>query len=903
MWLWADFAVDAEFLDNPVSVIVAGTTAVYGGLRGINFYWEGRLMNPLAMRSSGLGVFWVPLIILPFFMLLPGTSAATAGDLSATAHTVVANYYHEAEGGSTGGERGQAFIQSIDGVISNDNAVLAWDTALVDGSHNTATTTDFAGLAYAFETQFDTVTVHMGNQFPDGGNWSAEPTLYIFRGADLFGSHVADYPPSIYNATGQSFPEDGALSNGSGWQPITGVTPTYPGTFSDGGGSGGTAEVTPITFELSGVDPADRTGFAWAVGGVPGNGGQSGNPANIHFLSITELEATGTTLPSNAPGELSRIAPNNIVCNTYNSVEQGPGGRTGALIQVTDRGWQGGLYHGASGFDTWNGPGGQNVPTDTDFAGLTYGQPEQLDFLVVQLGAQFGDGGAWTSEPSVFVLKNDIDTNNTRPESDGNWLDVTAGAQRISPNTFGPVNDTSDNYKRTVVYDMRGVPVADRTAYGWAVGGVAGNGSAYFITVDELAAYTSLVPPEAPEVVIPTFAPVVPPAALMGFRPTGVGDENTGSITTQFSSLGRLVDGNPSTHDTTAAKGPGIDFVGARFVEPLDGVVAIEIDAQTFGDGGWFQSNPIIQVTSDPVAMTMGLGYNNSTDGIWTTVPSATNYPTDATASSWGSVVSGATYLWSFDSQDDVTAIRILGHGGGVNATWDPDGGWLGAQDVRVYSEPPETPEVTIPDVDPIVPPAALMGFRPTGVGNENTGSITSQFNSLARLVDGDPSTIDTTAAKGPGDDFVGASFDEPLDGVVAIELDAQLHVDGGWFQSTPIIQVTSADSAALTLGYNSNTDGIWTTVVSATNYPTNATAGWWGSVVSGATYLWTFDAQDDVTAIRILGHGGGVNATWDPDGGWISAQDIRVYSIPEPSSCVLGLFALLGLLGMRRRI
>ena len=661
-------------------------------------------MNRLTTRASGLGVFFLSLAILSsFFMPLPSTSAVLAGDISATAHTAVANLYHAVEGDSTGGARGNVFIQSTDGVISNDNSLLGWDTAYgapLSNPHNTAALTDFAGLAYAFETQFDTVTVHMGNQFGDGGNWSEEPKLYVYRGASTFGTPVpaAQYPTSIYNDTGQGFPEDGALPDaggGAGWQWIPGATISYPGAFNVGGGSGGTAEVTPITFDLAGVSPAERTGYAWAVGGVPGNGGQTGNTANIYFISVTEMEATGTTLPANSPGQLYRTTPTNVVSNTYNSVSQAPLGRAGAFLQVTDRGWQGDWDAGASGFDTWNGPGGQNVPTDTDFAGLTYGQPEQLDFLVVQVGAQFGDGGGWGSEPSVFVLQNNVDTNDVRPESDPtNWLDVTAAAQRISPNTFSTVNlpdhvlgNGSDDLNKTLVYDMRGVPVADRTGYGWAVGGVAGNGSAYFISIDELAAFTTQGPPEPPELQIPTVDPLVPPAAFMGVRPTGVGDENTGLVGAKVSgSEVNLIDGLP-TYADTALGGPGDDFVGASFSESLDGVVAIELDAQVFGDGGWFESMPIIQVTSDPAALLPG--YNSNTDGIWTTVLSATNYPTDANAGSPGSVVTGATYLWTFDARDDVTAIRILGNAGGWIPTHaDPDGGFLGAQDIRVYSIP-----------------------------------------------------------------------------------------------------------------------------------------------------------------------------------------------------------------------
>jgi uncharacterized protein (TIGR03382 family) len=49
-----------------------------------------------------------------------------------------------------------------------------------------------------------------------------------------------------------------------------------------------------VTFDLTGVHPAFRTGWGWAVGGVDGNALATG-PWN--FLSITELSATGTVVP------------------------------------------------------------------------------------------------------------------------------------------------------------------------------------------------------------------------------------------------------------------------------------------------------------------------------------------------------------------------------------------------------------------------------------------------------------------------------------------------------------------------------------------------------------------------------------------------------------------------------
>jgi hypothetical protein len=121
----------------------------------------------------------------------------------------------------------------------------------------------------------------------------------------------------------------------------------------------------------------------------------------------------------------------------------------------------------------------------TDFVGLLYGHRMRFDRIKVFCGRQSGDGGNWRELPRVFILKNHIDPGSAPPEDDpANWravpLCLSYGA------SFSAKADA--NPGRVLEFVLT-IPANDRTGYGWAVGGVEGNGAAGYLSVTELRAY------------------------------------------------------------------------------------------------------------------------------------------------------------------------------------------------------------------------------------------------------------------------------------------------------------------------------------------------------------------------------------------------------------------------------
>jgi hypothetical protein len=172
--------------------------------------------------------------------------------------------------------------------------------------------------------------------------------------------------------------------------------------------------------------------------------------------------------------------PTNVVANSYQQ------GRDAALTRSTD-----GVVNVDPALTTWTTYG--SIAGSTDFVGLGYGQPQVFGVVKVDLGYQFGDGGDWSAQPKVFILKNPIDTNQKWPETDPlDWVAVPASD--VSGNIFDvnidqPV-DSSPLINSPIVFDLSHLPLAERTGWGWAVGGVQGNGPvAQFVTIAEARAF------------------------------------------------------------------------------------------------------------------------------------------------------------------------------------------------------------------------------------------------------------------------------------------------------------------------------------------------------------------------------------------------------------------------------
>jgi hypothetical protein len=371
------------------------------------------------------------------------------------------------------GTRANALAVLTNGVIDR-GAVDRIDTYNDDTQ---GLTKDFVGFQYSSPNRFDTITIELGNQFGDGGDWDAQPKVYILKNPTLVGDSVEP-------------------NRSPNWVEVTGATETTGHAFSPlvTPGPGGT-----IQLNLAGIPAADRTGWGWAVGGVDGNGNAGGV---INFISLTEASATGVPAQATSiPQPLTPVAVN-IVANAYNSAGNNGDG-------VIDGPWRGQYFAsvtnglldrnlptgglGNDGFDTYDNDVNGTL---TDFVGLQYGSMYRFDNLNVDLGNQFADGGDWETTPRIFILKNPMDTNTTRPETDPtNWLEIT-GATETTGHVFNPIVTPGPGGK--VNFNLSAIPAAQRTGWGWAIGGVDGNqantGTINFISVTELAATGALVP-------------------------------------------------------------------------------------------------------------------------------------------------------------------------------------------------------------------------------------------------------------------------------------------------------------------------------------------------------------------------------------------------------------------------
>ena len=193
------------------------------------------------------------------------------------------------------------------------------------------------------------------------------------------------------------------------------------------------------------------------------------------------LDLDGQILQSTTVSILPLVSgATNVVANAYQQ------GRDAALTRSTD-----GYVNVDANMTTWTTYG--SIAGSSDFVGLGYAQPQVFGVVKVDLGYQFVDGGDWSSQPMVFILKNPIDTNQKWPETDPlDWVAVPASL--VSGNIFDlnidqPV-DTAPLVNSPIVFDLSHLPLAERTGWGWAVGGVPGNGPvAQFVSIAEARAF------------------------------------------------------------------------------------------------------------------------------------------------------------------------------------------------------------------------------------------------------------------------------------------------------------------------------------------------------------------------------------------------------------------------------
>jgi PEP-CTERM motif-containing protein len=321
--------------------------------------------------------------------------------------------------------RGGIFRIVTDGVVDISDSFRGFDTF----NGNTGIPV-FAGLIQtgvgAQPQTFDTVTLNLGNQFVDGGNFASTPSLYLL----------------LNNVdTHTSLPTFDA-----NWSLVSNATLSQVGlnyTFTLGG---------PV---------AGRTAYGFAVGGVEGSGA-------VRFLSVSELSATGTTTRAKMQ------PPAQVVASIYHA----PDTRAAAFTLATNGDVSpGGGFDNNRDFDTFEGAIGQ---VETDFGGLLYSSAQQFDTVTLSYGTNFGDGGRFAENPRLFLNFTGVDTDTTLPETDPlNWREV--------------VDAVLDRQTDGETFDLTELPLAQRIAYGWAIGGVNGNGNGSanpqnFITISELSA-------------------------------------------------------------------------------------------------------------------------------------------------------------------------------------------------------------------------------------------------------------------------------------------------------------------------------------------------------------------------------------------------------------------------------
>lgn len=198
----------------------------------------GTTLTALGAFHFGIGAFLPP--------------AADAAALLLTPSNVVANIYHAPD------FRNEAFTAVTDNnpaAIDGSTFDTYSDFGIGIGSN------DFAGLLFVDQVIFDTATITLVEEFSEADGFSATPNVYLLTG------------PGDPDTT-----DPAAL--GSGYN-LVGTLTSY--TLPDTDGFSGTGT---FTFTFTGLPLSSRTGYGFAIGGVPGGGFEN-------FINVGELSATG----------------------------------------------------------------------------------------------------------------------------------------------------------------------------------------------------------------------------------------------------------------------------------------------------------------------------------------------------------------------------------------------------------------------------------------------------------------------------------------------------------------------------------------------------------------------------------------------------------------------------------
>jgi hypothetical protein len=216
------------------------------------------------------------------------------------------------------------------------------------------------------------------------------------------------------------------------------------------------------------------------------------------------------------------LTPTNVVANSYHE-PFGPNedSRFYAFDRSTDNAT---TFFQSGSFDTFQFNGTDQSSAATDFAGLIYSNPANptllpfvFDTVRMDLGRQYNDGGSFNTVPRLFILKTNTDPSKTRPETPGSGYAEVIGAPLTSPSppTFDEAvanpagQDGLPTDQTPIIFDLTSLPLAVRTGYGFAIGGVSGDGGVHFISVSEMSA-TGSVPEPAGTAILAVIAITAP---------------------------------------------------------------------------------------------------------------------------------------------------------------------------------------------------------------------------------------------------------------------------------------------------------------------------------------------------------------------------------------------------------
>jgi hypothetical protein len=531
-------------------------------------------------------------------------------------------------------------------------------------------------------------------------------------------------------------------------------------------GLGGTATTMDVWFASAVTTPSATNLANYVLVNAPGvsiTGATLGNHSLRVVLGLSGtiptgaqvsvhgvLDPGGNTASNQIPIRL-RLTPVNLVADTYHSPDND---RVACFTLATD-----GIVdniNNSGGFDTWSG-GGQ----PSEFVGLIYGYNQDFEVVRVDLGNQFSDGGSWAVQPKVYILKNPVDRNQTRPETDPtDWAEVPA--KLISGSQFHATVDPTPSPETPIAFDLSALTAAQRNGYGWTVGGVKGSGANDFISVSEVASYGTAGSTLAFAFMgQPTNATVT-----AGQRAKfAASPESTAPMTFQWLKSDIPIGGATASDYPTPPT--LLSDNGATFQLQVDLGALGSVTSQPATLTVLPRTNPpVLAATYDPTNLVVEVWFNGSTDP--TSSQNGANYTLNDPAASIASATQegqGCGVALSLSGPLTVASPSVT-----VANVIDLDGNTMATQTVPVLP--------LVSGATNVVANAYQQG-RAAALSRSTDGYVN---------VDPNVSTWTTYGSIAGSSDFVGLGYPQPqVFGVVKVDLGYQF-VDGGDWSSQPSV-------------------------------------------------------------------------------------------------------------------